>query len=80
MIKMFCIDTVVILLTPNVIEVFDLKTWKCLEFSFQRYLTRDFVIHSKLSPKGTILAAPQVTGDMAFFELHIPEQYSVSDG
>ena len=78
--KMFCTDTAMIRLTPKVIEIFDLKTWKRLEFSFQRYLSRDFVIHSKLSPKGTILAVPRLTGDMEFLQLHIPKQSSISDG
>ena len=75
--KIFCTDTVMIRLTPNVIEIFDLKTWKRIEFSFQRYLSRDFVIHSKLSPKGTILAVPRLTGDMEFFQLQIPKQSSI---
>ena len=78
--KMFCTDPVIIRLTPDVIEIFDLKTWKRLEFSFQRYLSRDFVIHSKLSPKGTILAVPRLTGDMEFLQLHIPKQSSISNG
>ena len=78
--KMFCTDTAMIRLTPNVIQIFDLKTWKRLEFCFQRYLSRDFVIHSKLSPKGTVLAVPRLTGDMEFLELRIPKQSSVSDG
>ena len=75
--KIFCTGTVVIRLTPNLIEIFDLRTWKRLEFSFQRYLSRCFVNHSKLSPKGTILAVPRLTGDVEFFKLCIPKHYSV---
>ena len=71
--KVLCTDTVMIRLTPNVIEIFDLKTWKRLDVSFQRYLCKDFVVHSKLSPEGTVLAVPRLTGDMEFFQLHIAE-------
>ena len=75
--KIFCTDTVVIRLTPNLIEIFYLKTWKLLEVSFQRYLSKDFVIHSKISPKGTVLAVPRLTGDMEFFKICIPKHCSV---
>ncbi len=79
-IKIFCTDTVAILLTPNMIEIFNLENWKRLELSFQRYLTKDFLIHSKLSPKGTVLAVPRLTGDMEFLQLRIPMRSSVSNG
>ena len=71
--KVFCTDTVVIILTPNVVEIFNLENWKRLELSFQRYLTKDFVIYSKLSTKGTVLAVPRLTGDMEFLHLCIPK-------
>ena len=77
--KMFCIDTFMIRLIPNMIQIIDLTTWKRLELSFQRHLTRDFVIHSQLSPKGSVLAVPRLTGDMEFLQLRIPRQSSVSD-
>ena len=76
--KVFCTDRVVIHLTSNMIEIFDLESWKLLESSFQRHLTE--VIHSKLSPKGTVLAVPRLTGDMGFLHLCIPKHSSVSNG
>ena len=78
--KMFCTDTIMLYLANNLIEIFDLNKRTRLELSVQRYLTGDFVIHSKLSPQGTVLAVPRLTGDMVFFELRIPKQSSVSDG
>ena len=72
--KMFCTGTVMLHLEPYQIAIFDLKKRKRLESSIQRYLTRDLVIHSKLSPKGTVLAVPRLTGDMVFYELRIPTQ------
>ncbi|CAB4009842.1 E3 ubiquitin- ligase DZIP3 [Paramuricea clavata] len=76
--KVFCTDRVVIHLTSNMIEIFDLESWKLLESSFQRHLTE--AIHSKLSPKGTVLAVPRLTGDMGFLHLCIPKHSSVSNG
>ncbi len=78
--KIFSIDTIAILLTPNLIQIFDLVNWKRLESSFQRYVTDDILMHSKLSPKGTVLAVPRLTGDMEFFHLRIPMHSSVSNG
>ena len=74
MIKMCCIDTVMLCLAHGLIGIIDLKKWnsKHLVLSFQRYPNHYFVIHSKLSPKGTVLAVPGLTGDMEFVELHIP--------
>ena len=70
--KVFCTNTIAIVLTPNLIQMFNVENWKRLEISFQRYLAEDFVIHSKLSPKGTVLAVPGVTGDIEFLHLRIP--------
>jgi hypothetical protein len=78
--KVFCTNTVVIHLTSKMIEIFDLGSWNLLESSFQRHLTEDFVIHSKLSPTGTVLAVPRVTGDMEFLHLRISKYSSVSNG
>ena len=78
--KTFCTGTVMLHLEYFRIQIFDLKKGKRLESSFQRYLTEDLLIHSKLSPKGTVLAVPRLTGDMVFFELLIPKQSSVSGG
>ena len=69
--KIFCTDTVMIRLIPNIIEIVDLKTFKRPEFSFQRYLTEDIVIHSTFSPKGTVFAVPRVNGGIEFLELRI---------
>ena len=78
--KVFCTSTVAIILTPNVIQFFNLKDWERLEMSFQRYLTTDFLTHSRFSPKGTVLAIPRLTGDMVFLDLCIPMHSSVSNG
>jgi WD40 repeat protein len=78
--KVFCTNTVVIHLIPNMIEIYDLESWKRLESSFQRHLTKTFVIHSKLSPTGTVLAVPRLTGDMEFLHLRIPKYSSVPNG
>ena len=78
--KIFCPDTVVILLNPNVLQIFNLENWKCLESSFQRYLAEGLLIHSQLSPKGTVLAIPRLTGEMEFLHLRIPKHSSVSNG
>ena len=79
-IDMFCTDTFMIFLSSNLIDIVDFKKGKRLELSSQPYITRDVRFHSKLSPKGTVLAVPRITGDMEFFELHIPKQSLASDG
>ena len=71
--KIFCSDTVVLSLTPNLIEILCLKTWKRLDLSFQRYLTKNSLLNSKLSPKGTVLAVPRLSGDMEFLQLCVPK-------
>ena len=78
--KLFCTDVAMIRLTSNLIEIFDLETWKLLDSSFQRHLGEDFVIHSMLSPKGTVLAVPRLTGDVEFFKLQISKQSPVLNG
>ena len=79
-IKMFCTDAVMLYLESNLIAIVDFKEGKRLELSSQPYITSNVLIHSKLSPKGNFLAVPRLTGDMEFFELHIPKQSTVSDG
>ena len=79
-IEMFCTDTFMICLASNLIAIVDFNKGKRLEFSHQPYITNYIKFHSKLSPKGTVLAVPRVTGDMEFFELCIPKQSSASDG
>ena len=77
--KVFCTNTVAILLTPNLIQIFNLENWKLLESSFQRNVTRNSVIQSTLSPKGTVLAVPRLTGDMEFLHLRIPIHSAVKN-
>ncbi len=77
--KVFCTSTVAIILTPNLIQIFNLENWKRLQSSFQRNVTRNLMIHSKLSPKGTVLAIPRLTGDMEFLHLRIPKCSQVSN-
>ena len=73
--RVFCNGTAIILVTQNVIEIFELKNWKCLEKSYQRHITDDLVISSKLSPKGNVLAVPDIAGGVNFFKLDIPESH-----
>ncbi len=77
--EMFCTNRVVIRVMPNLIQIYDLESREGLECSFQRNLTGELVIRSKLSPQGNILAVPTLTGDMDFFQLRIPESHSVSN-
>ena len=67
--KLFCTNRDLVLVTSKLIEMFDLKSFKSLGSSFQRHFPAQSVIHSKLSPKGTILAVPTLTGDMDFFRV-----------
>ncbi len=78
--KVFCTNTVAIHLTPKFMQIFSLESWKRLETSFQRHVANDFLIHSKLSPKGTVLAVPGLTGDMEFLHLRIPCSLQISNG
>ncbi|CAB4018308.1 Hypothetical predicted protein, partial [Paramuricea clavata] len=78
--RVFCTNRVVIRVIPNLIQIYDLESFKGLRSSFQRNLTKDLVIRSKLSPKGNILAVPRLTGDMDFFQLCNPQSSSVSIG
>ncbi len=68
----FCTNRVVVLVTSKLVEIFDRESHKLLESSFERNLTDDSVIHSKLSPKGTVLAVPSLTGNVDFFQLNTP--------
>ena len=78
--KMFCTDTFMIFLASYLIAIVDFKKGKLLELSSQPDITNDILFHSKLSPKGNVLAVPRITGDMEFFELRIPKQSLASDG
>jgi WD40 repeat protein len=78
--RVFCTNRVVIRVIPNLIQIYDLESSEGLRSSFQRNLTKDLVIRSKLSPKRNILAVPRLTGDMDFFQLCNPESSSVSIG
>ena len=71
--KIFCSDTVVLSLTPNLVEILCLKTWERLDLSIQRHLTKNSLLNSRLSPKGTILAVPTLSGDMEFLQLGVPK-------
>ena len=73
--KVFCTNKVVVLVTSKLIEIFDLKGCEFLGSSFQRHLIDNSVINPKLSPKGTVLALPTLTGDMEFFQIRHPESF-----
>jgi hypothetical protein len=78
--KVFCTNSSVILVLPNLIQIYDLDSGECLGSSFQRNLTNDLVTRSKLSPKGNILAVPRRTGHVEFFQLCISECSSTFNG
>jgi hypothetical protein len=67
--EVFSTNKVTILVTSNLIKIFDMKS----RSSFHWHLTDNSVIHSKLSPKGNILAVPRLTGDVDFFKICHPE-------
>ena len=71
--KLFCTNGVIVLATSILIETFDLESRKSLGPPFQRDLPANSVIHSKLSPKGTILAVPTPTGDIDMFHVRHPK-------
>ena len=71
--KLFCIndDKVVVAVAHQYITILDMNTGASLSCTFQRYLARNFLIQTKLSPNGTVLAFPKVNGDMEFLRLSI---------
>jgi hypothetical protein len=75
--KVFSTDTVVIVVSPYLIEIFDLGTWKRLAFYHNDNLNISYLCRSKLSPNGSVLAVPDSFGDMEFFQLRIPKCSSV---
>ena len=75
--EVFCTNTVVILVTSKLIQIFDIKSRKFLGSSFHWHLTDNSIIHSKLSPKGTVLAVPQLSGVVDFFKICHPKHFKV---
>ena len=71
--RVVCNRMELILLRENVVVIVDLGTTKRLETSFQRYIPKELMFDSKLSPKGNVLAVPRVTGDMEFIRFNVPE-------
>jgi hypothetical protein len=78
--KLFCLhnDRIVIATSRHFIQFFDMDSGALLESSFQRYLTKDFVMQTKLSPNETVLAFPKINGDMEFIRLCIPKNRLLS--
>jgi WD40 repeat protein len=79
-VKLFCTNRVIIRVVPNLIYIYYLESSEGVRTSYQRNLTEDLVIRSKLSPKGNIIAVPRLIGDMDFLQVCIPESCSVSPG
>ena len=75
--KVFSTDMLVIGVSQPFIEIFDLETWKRLGY-FYHDLNVDNIKPSKLSPKGNVLAVPNMFGDIEFFQLRNPKHTSVS--
>ena len=67
--KVFFVRTYAILVTPNDIEIFDVRSGKSLGCSTQLHLTNHMLFHSKLSPLGNVLAVPQLNGAVEFNRL-----------
>ena len=74
--NLFCLnkdDRVVIATSPELIQYFDIESGARLGYSYQRYLTFDSLKQTKLSPNGTVLAFPRISGKMEFLRLCIPQ-------
>jgi hypothetical protein len=71
-------DRVIITASYQFLKFFDLDSGMLIVPSFQRYLTRDLVEQVKLSPKETVLAVPQINGDIMFRRLCIPQSSLLS--
>ena len=72
--KLFCLydERIVIAASRQFLQFFDMETGALLESSYQRYLTKDFVMQTKLSPNDATLAFPNINGGMEFLRLCIP--------
>jgi WD40 repeat protein len=66
-------DRVIITASHQFLKFFDMDSGALIVSSLQRYLTRDLVEQVKLSPKETVLAFPQINGDIMFRRLCIPQ-------
>lgn len=71
--KVFCTDKFIIVITQQVVQFFDSKSFKFIGFSFQRHLSDDLVIPSKMSRKRNVLAVPRLTGVVDFYQTRPPE-------
>jgi WD40 repeat protein len=78
--KLFCLhsDRIVIAASRHFIQFFDMDSGALLESSFQRYLTKDFVMQTNISPNETVLALPKINGDVEFLRLCIPQNSLLS--
>ena len=71
--EVFCSNSVLILVTSKLIKIFGRNSRRSLRSSFHWHLNDFSSIHSKLSPKGTVLAVPRLTGVVDFFQICHPE-------
>ena len=78
--KVFCLNKyrVVMTATPHFLKFFDMDSGALLASSFQRYLAWDSAKQMKISPKETVLAFPQMNGDMMLRQLCIPQSSLLS--
>ena len=67
--NVFCTNRLLVVVLSKLIQIFDCKSRKFLGLSFQQYLANFSAMRSKLSPRGTVLAVPALTGDMDFFRI-----------
>ena len=67
--NVFCTNRLLVVVLSKLIQIFDCKSRKFLGLSFQQYLANFSAMRSKLSPRGTVLAVPGLTGDMDFFRI-----------
>jgi WD40 repeat protein len=71
--QVFCTKSVLVFVTTKLIRIFDRKSEKFLRSLFHWHLNDCSIIHSKLSPKGTVLAVPRLNGFVDFFQICHPE-------
>ena len=72
-------ERVAIAASHHHIEILDMDSGAFLGSCYQRYLTNDSLNQTKLSPKGTALAFPKISGEMEFIRLCIAQNPLFSD-
>ena len=79
--KLFCVnnDKVVIAVTHQYVTFLDMDSGTLLGCSFQRYFASNLLTQTKLSPNGSLLAFPKISGNVKFLPLRIPRSSLLSE-